>query len=193
MSLFINLLPIIASIVTIIGGTLNIIIYLNRLKESMKNNKKGVLILSLLCIILGIGIFLFSYYSLHAKYLNLLGTPKVSISNVFNKDCYTKVAKDSAGFKNCVEGTTLDANGKYLCIVVNDNYNEYVEPGSDLIKGTSFSKYFQLGIENDSASIGKAYYISAVVTNQKYNDSYPTLDKRAIIARSDEIKLIRKW
>ncbi len=177
--------------VAIIGGVVTLILNIIQIIKAIGDTQNRFLKVTIsLLVCIGVVVILLSHYFFYSSTIH---QPKISITSIFEKDCWTKVNRDSAGYRICVEGSVLDADHKFLCLVVDDQNNKWVEPKSEEIITTTFAKTCYLGAgADDTAAVGRAYYVFAAVTKRKYSDKYETLDPQSVITSTTPIKLLRR-
>jgi hypothetical protein len=171
-----------SAIIAFASGIFSIITSLLNIYTKYKETpKKPKLIFIQIFIASGVIVFFVSYVFF---YMNTKHEPKICITSVLDSDGITPVNKSSAGFEITLKGSIVDADHRFLCIVVDDMYHKYVQPNAEEIITNTFLKKCYLGIKDDSASINKTYTVFAAVTNREYTEKDATLDPKTVIVSS---------
>jgi hypothetical protein len=97
---------------------------------------------------------------------------------------------EKAPFEISIIGTVSHAKDKYLYLVVDDKHAEWIEPNLGYGYNGEFYGTAYLGNKDDENSLNKWYSVFAVVVDKEHN-KFSHLDKKAIKAKSEIIRLYR--
>jgi len=134
--------------------------------------------------ILGIVIALFTFF---CPSQNCFNNEPCTISLIDNFD-----GNYNVGFRVEIRGNVSCNKDLFVYLVVNDYHAEWIQPTAGLGKYVDgpFDGYCYLGVIDSPDSINKTYKVFAVITSKAYNE-YEHLDKETLVAKSNEIRLIR--
>jgi hypothetical protein len=107
-------------------------------------------------------------------------------------DSIGTVDKEHAPQRVRVKGVASNAMNYYVYVIVNDDIAEWIEPvtGLGAHVDNNFSGECFLGESRNKAYRNKLYKVYAVITNREYQ-KYNHLDRKTVIAQSNEIELFR--